>query len=483
MPLRGFHAALEERVEANDSIKKKKGKLATAADYSRAMERLMRNRSYPRILDLFEEMKSNGVTIDVRIYTAVMKAHSRMHNMDMVKRIFDDVITSGLEPNIYLFNTLIDAYTNTGEIDAAFEAFHKMQKDYKILPDPMSYRSLITVCGKGKDVNRAREIFDEMNEKFGGDVRGYNAMLSIYSRNGDSEAFLKECNDLVASMKEKRIKPQVLTYVPLIKLCAKLGRSKEALDYLKESVGDGVERDLCAFNSVLLSLLDLELTDEELETHIIYCLNQTKKLKFKPLHTIFGGIIELYKRKGDLSKASRLLTKLSGKKNSAGRCGERFAAQFEIVQRLWENGTYSQEEALIRISEVVKSMEALGASLSGYGYRIWFTMCFKASNVELALKCWNFFVAEYHRPSAEITQSMIRLLLDQDRVDDAVQVLKDMLKAKDVAPSEGLYEAMLAYCAEKSDTENAKTILEYMKEAEVRPNEAIQEHLDTLQLV
>ena len=487
MQLRGFHAALEERVEAEDSMEKKKGKLKTAADYGHAMQRLMRYRSYSRILHLFERMKSNGVTIDVRIYTAVMKVHSRMNNMDMVKRIFDDVIASGLEPNIYLFNTLIHAYTNTGEIDAAFEAFHKMQKDYKILPDPVPYRSLITVCSKGKDVNRARETFDEMNEKFVGHVRGYNTMLEVYAENGDSdtaEAFLEECHDLMATMSEKGIKPQVLTYVPLIKLYAKLGRSKEALGYFKESVGDGAEPTLTSFDTVLRSLADLEITDEEVETHIVYCLNRIKELKLTPVHSIFGGILKLYEGKRGLSKALGFFKKLSEiNMKGAGRCGENYAVQLELVQRLWDNGTYSQVEALAKVSEVVESMKTSRIDLSHRGYKIWVTMCFKASDVERALECWSDFKAKHHRPSAEIVEPVIRLLLDQDRVDDAVQVLKDVQNAKKTTPIEGLYEAVLAYCAEKSDTENAKTILEYMKEAEMRPNETIQEHLDTLQLV
>ena len=493
MQRRGLHDAPEEHQEVDDDFMRKKRRPRNhTSDYSREMGLLMRDRAYSRVLELFEEMKARDVTIDVGIYMNVMKTYSRMNNLDMVKQVFDEIVAKGLTPSNYIFNTLIYAYASTGEVDAAFEAFHKMQEDYKIKPDPVTYRSLITVCGRGKDVDRAKQIFNETMEKFTvKDVRNYNVMLDVYAENVDSdtgEEYLQECKDLMALMKSRNVRPQSFTYVPLIKLSGKLGRSDEALGYLKESVSSGVMLTLSSFDFVFRSLLFLELTDEELETHITYCFNRMNELKLRATHVTFGGIIDLYEKKGDLTKALKLLKKLPlNDLEGAGRRGENFAAQIEIIQRLWENGTYSQDEALTQVSEVVKTMKSLSIALSYRGYMTWIAMCLKASNVEHALQCWKGFTEEFRWPSAKMTESMIRLALDHDRMDDAMQVLEDVKKAvkKDsaVTPTQGPYEAVLAHCAKTSDTEHAKTVHEYMKEAKVEPNEAIQEHLSALQLV
>ena len=490
MQLRGFHAALGEYPAVDDFLRKQPGPLRGVIDYTIEMQHLMRERSLSRVLDLFEEMKSRSITINLRTYTMIMKAHSRMNNMDMVKQVFDDVITSGIKPDKYLFNTLIFSYTNTGEVDAAFDTFHKMQKDYNIVPDSVTYRSLITVCGKGKDVDRAKEMFNEMIDKFEKeDARSFNALLEVYAENVNSdngEAYLQECKNLLVSMNSKGIKTEAFTYVPLIKLCGKLGRLDDALDYLKESVSSDVDVTLSSFDFVFRSLVDLQLTDEELEDHIVYCLDRMKELRMRPSHFTFGGIIDLYEARGDVSKALEFLMKLP--KTSTGNVvysGENFAAQLEIVQRLWESGTYSQEEALAKTSEVLETMKSLGLALSYRGYRTWFIMCLKASDVERALECWNDFTRGNRSPSAGMTQSMIRLALDHDRVDDAVQVLKvaqTIAQDKETTLPEDPYEAILAYCAGKSDTENAKTVIQFMKEARVKRNEAIQKHLGTLQL-
>ena len=493
MQLRCFHAALGEHPVVDDFLCRNRGLMRDAVDYNNEMRRLMRERSYSRVLDLFEEMKSRGITIDVGIYTLVMKAHSRMNNLDMVKQVFDDVITSGIKPDKFLFNTLIFAYANTGEVDAAFETFHKMQKDYNIPPNPVAYRSLITVCGSGKDVNRAKETFNETIERFGvEDVRNLNVLFEVYAENADSdtgEAYLQECKDLLASMKSKGIRPQAFTYVPLIKLCGKVGRSDEALAYMKESVSSNVEIALASFDHVFRSLIDLEATDEKLETCLVYCLERMKELRMKPSHFTFEGIVDLYEARGDVSKALEFLMKLSKETvDPVVRSGESFAAQLEIIQRLWDCGRYSQGEALAKTSEVLERMKLCHILLSYRGYRTWFIMCLKASDVERALECWNTFTRGNRRPSAGMTQSMIQLALEHDRVDDAVRVLKvaQQIAQNDrknqITMPEGPYETILAYCAGESDTENAKAVFEYMKKAKVEPNAAIQKHLGTLQL-
>ena len=488
MQLRRFHAAPEEQnLELDDFMRKKPRLLRNTADYGREMSRLMRDHSYSRIIDLFEEMKTREVAIDVQIYVAVMKAYSRKSNVAMVKRMFQDVVTSGLMPDKFLFTTLIYAYSITGEVDAAFEEFYAMQKDYAIQPDVLVYRTLISVCGSGKDVDRARRTFNELVDKFGGDVRSLNVLLAVYAENVDSatgETYLQECKDLMVLMRSMEIKPEVFTYVPLIKLCGKLGRSKDALRYLNESLSGDVTIVRPSFYFLIRSLADLELTDEELETHIVFCLDRMKQLNVELSYITFVGVIELYEKKGDMSKALGFLKKLcTNDMDGAGRSEKNFGAQLEIVRRLWENGTYSQEEAMTEVSEVVKTMKSLGISLTYRGYKTWLTMCLKASDVERALECWNDFTEGDHWPSIGMTESMIRLLLDHDRVDDAVQVLKVVQKNEQVTPTEGPYEAVLAHCAQKSDTEHAKTVHEYMKEAKVEPNEAIQEHLSALQLV
>ena len=491
MQLCDYHSLSKRHRAVDDSLHRRPHPLKHTADYAHEMRRLLREDSYPHILDLFEEMKSRRITANVIVYTVVMKAHSWMKNVDMVTRVFNESMTSRIKPDKFLFNTLIFSYANAGDVDAAFEAFHKMQKDYSIPPNPVAYRSLITVCGKGKDVDRARETFNEMMEKLRTvDVRNFNVMLEVYAENADrdtGEAYLRECKELMAAMKSKGIKPEAFTYVPLIKLCGKLGRSDKALHYLKKSVSRKVKLTVPFFDFVIGSLADLQLTDEELETHIIHCFDRMTKFKMLPSYFTFRAIIDLYEARGDASMALGFLTKLSKTRMDIGiRGGDNFAAQLETVQRLWESGKYSQEEALAKTAEVLETMKSLRISLSNRGYKTWFTMCLKASDVERALFCWNHFTRRSRWPSAGMTQSMIRLALDHGRADDAVRALKYVQKmvrnGNENMLIEDTYETILAHCAAENDTMNARTIFACMKEAKVKPNTAIRKHLGVLQL-
>ena len=488
--LRWFHVVSEKQHPEMDNIMPEKYRLLKrTSDYVREMRQLIRDRSYSRILDLFEDMKSRSIPFDVAVCMLVIKAYLRMNNVDMVKRVLDDIMASRLKlDKRELFNSIIRDCENTGDVDAAFKLYRQMQKDDRILPDSATYRSLINVCRRGKDVNRARKVFNEMVKKVGAKVGGFNAMMEVYVENVDSdtgEAYLRECKYLLSLIKSKKIQLHADTYLYLVKLSGKLGRLDEALGYLKKSVSSDLGPSLATFDSIFRSLVDLEMTEEELETHLVYCLDRMKELKLKPTFVTFRSIMQLYEKKGDVGKALGFLAKLPRKHiHDADSNGEIFAAQLEIVERLWENGTYSQDEALTKLSETVKTMKTLQVLLSYRGYRTWLTMCLKASDVERALECYNDYVTGFRWPSADITQSMIRLVLDHDRVDDAVLVLKKAVqKDKKVTNKKGFYEAVLAYCDAKNDTENAKKVYGCMKEEKVKPNEAIQEHLRALKLI
>ena len=476
-----FHAAVADHEEAAHDIERIKRRLRTTKDYLRAMHRMLRDQSYSQVIYLYEDMQSNKVQIDAAIYTAVMKAYSRMKNHGMVKGMFDQIVAAGVKPDKFLVNTLIFSYYHTSDIEAAFEVFHKMP-EYGIPPDPVTYRSLMIVCGKAKDVARARETFNEMREKLEQiDARSVNAMLDVYAENVDTangEAYLQECKNLIEMMNSMEIKVGAFIYLTMIKLCSKIGKTDEVVTYLQKCLDDDTPLNLAAFDTIFDSLATLELMDEELETHLLSCFSRMQELDLRPSSVTFKHIMEFYETRGDVSKAFGFFAKLE----QMGRSADCFSIQLEIIERLLESGAYSREEALTKMASVLDKMKLFGVSLTYSGHLTRFAICRKASDVERAFECWNEYGTGGRVPSVKMAESMVQLTLNHDRVDDAVNLVRFMQKEKEIQPTEGTYEAILAYCAGKSDMKNAKTVLEYMKGAKVQPNEVIRGHIDALQL-
>ena len=485
MQFRGFHATVAEQRDPEEVMEAIIRQLKSTDDYARVMRRLSRDQSYSRVVDLYEDMKSCGVEINASAYTALMKAHSRMGNPDKVKSIFEEAVEKGVTPDKWMINTLIYTYSNTGDMEAAFDILHKMP-EYGVQPDSVTYRSLINVCGKGKDVDRARKTFDEMLEKFKWDTRTINSMIEVYAENADSdtgEAYLQESKNLVKMLKSKRLKIDAFTYVHMIKLCSKLGKSDEAMDYFQLALGDDLQLSISSFDIIFQCMADMKLTDEEVENLLVLCIQRMKKLDIRPSYLTFNNIMKLCEARGDVSKAFGLFTKLTeGELADTGRSAECFSVQVKIIERMLDSGAYSREEALIKMDTVLERMKMFGISLMLAGYRARFNICLKTSDVERAFECWNDYAKGNRVPSATMTESMIRLTLDHDRVDDAVKLVKFMQKDKNIPPTEGTYEAIFAYCAEKNDAENAKTVLKFMKEKQVKASKVIQGHVDALEL-
>ena len=91
--------------------------------------------------------------------------------------------------------------------------FKKIQEQNSIA-HITTYRKMIQLVGyRGKQVEKAREIFDVACQLKKSDKILYNMMIHSYAKIGNFE----ECRKLLSEMKSKRLSPNCWTYVYLLK--------------------------------------------------------------------------------------------------------------------------------------------------------------------------------------------------------------------------------------------------------------------------
>ncbi|GAV92165.1 PPR domain-containing protein/PPR_2 domain-containing protein [Cephalotus follicularis] len=121
---------------------------------------------------------------------------------------FQEMREMGVKPDVFSYNSLIDVYCKSREVENAYKIIDKM-RDEDILPDVITYTSIIGGLGLIGQPDKARGILKEMKE-YGcyPDVAAYNAAIRNYciaKRLGDAYTLMDE-------MVSKGLSPNATTY-------------------------------------------------------------------------------------------------------------------------------------------------------------------------------------------------------------------------------------------------------------------------------
>jgi pentatricopeptide repeat protein len=116
----------------------------------------------------------------------------------------------GVQPNIFLYNTMISKLAKARKADHALELFHKM-KSSGIVPSSITYGAVIAACCRVGDNTSAETLFDEMTAQrnFRPRVPPYNTMMQFYVQTKPNRArFLHYYNRMISA----GIKPTAHSY-------------------------------------------------------------------------------------------------------------------------------------------------------------------------------------------------------------------------------------------------------------------------------
>lgn len=113
-----------------------------------------------------EEMKENGVPLDVNTYNCLMSVLVETAPCKETLRVFTELTDDGVQPTVRTFNIVLKAARMNDDYDRVFQLFEEMKRR-GVIPDVTTYNTLFWMCqqrldyvlgrGKYKDVHRSRE--------------------------------------------------------------------------------------------------------------------------------------------------------------------------------------------------------------------------------------------------------------------------------------------------------------------------------------
>lgn len=151
-------------------------------------------------LRCFEQMKSEGVFLDVIVFVCVLKACGCIGAIEKGQEVHQEILKKGFEGDPFVGITLVDVYSKCNSLSEAHDVFH-------MLPDR--------------------------------NVVAWNALIGGYAEHGPTQVALK-CYD---EMQLQGVCPSIVTYVSVLKACGNMGAIEKGREIHKELRQKGFEAD------------------------------------------------------------------------------------------------------------------------------------------------------------------------------------------------------------------------------------------------
>ncbi|XP_021765233.1 pentatricopeptide repeat-containing protein At5g66520-like [Chenopodium quinoa] len=345
--------------------------------------------SYPS-LNLYIQMLRNGIYPDNLTFTFILKECSRRVDGSMGLAVYSQVVRFGFNYDLYVENCMISLLCECGFLSCAQKLFDEMPER-----DVVSWNSMIVGRLKNGELGLALSMFRKMEER---NIFTWNSMISGFVQAGKPKVALELFQEMQL-MRDGVIWPDKMTFASVISACASLGAihyGDWVYDYLQKS---GLEIDMVTATALIdmygkcgrvdkavKTFRDMPKKDVMAWTAMISAyalhgfgkealdlLNQMEKLRVKPNHVTFVGILSACAHAG-LVEEGRLCFDMMTHVYSIEPRAYHYACMVDMLSRA---SLFDEAEKLINGMPMDPDAYVWGALLGG---------CQMHKNVELGEK-------------------------------------------------------------------------------------------------
>ncbi|XVF12705.1 hypothetical protein REPUB_Repub08aG0142600 [Reevesia pubescens] len=262
---------------------------------------------------LFLKLRVEDVLLDFFVFPVVLKICSGLGNVEIGRQLQGILIKYQFVSNIYVGNALIDMYGKCGSLDDAKKVLETMPEK-----DCVSWNAVVTACATNGKAYEALGYFERMSllENSKPNLVSWSAVIGGFSQNGYDE---------------------------------------EAIEMLFRMVGEGIEPNAQTLASVLPACARLQKLSLGKEFH-----GYITRHRFMSNHIVVNGLIDVYRRCGDMTSAFQLFSKFSVK--NVVSCNT-------MIVGYCENGNVSKAKELfdqMEIMAIKKDIISWNSMISGY---------------------------------------------------------------------------------------------------------------------
>ncbi|KAL9268404.1 Pentatricopeptide repeat-containing protein [Drosera capensis] len=218
-----------------------------------------RRRDLISALTAFEASEQKIGNNKMLVYRTIIDACGLCGDYFRSRSIYEDLLAREVIPNIYVFNSLMNA--NAHDVSYNIDIYKKM-KNLGVIPDMASYNILLKSCCLAGRVDLAQDIYKEVKrrESKGAlklDLFTYSTIIKIFADAKLWQMALGIKEDMVSA----GVTPNTVTWSSLINACAKTGHVDQAAHLFEEMLLAGCEPNTRCLNTLLNAFVEASQYD------------------------------------------------------------------------------------------------------------------------------------------------------------------------------------------------------------------------------
>jgi len=223
-----------------------------AVAYAMIIRGFAQRKNCTHALRCYEEMKTNGTKASLVVLNTLIDACSRVGDMDAASKLFQDMLETEVVPDLITYSTLIKGYCISNELDQALQLFTLMQKK-GIRPDAIVFNSLLDGCAKKQMPSLCEQVIRDM-EKAGVVPSNHSAsiLIKLYGRCKDMNAAFRVVNEMP---QKYGFRANGAVYTCLMSACISNGRLDQAMELRVRMEKEGMYCDEKTYSTLLRGAL------------------------------------------------------------------------------------------------------------------------------------------------------------------------------------------------------------------------------------
>ncbi|XP_077236342.1 pentatricopeptide repeat-containing protein At1g11290, chloroplastic-like [Tasmannia lanceolata] len=309
--------------------------------------------SLTQLKQIHAQILTNGLSQNLLLATKLITtARMLAPTMEYARKVFDEIS----QPDVFLWNTLIRGYSDSGPCKEALILFNRMHSSC-LLPDHFTFPFIVRSCAVLSALREGKEIHCSIIKNgFDSDVFVQSALVAMYSQNGEISI-----SELVFG--EMMVK-NIVSWTAMIAGYVQNGFYKEALRVFSQMVVSGTQPNAVTLVSILPACAGFEFYNLGKLIH-----GYGIKLGLDSDTSLVNSLIALYGKCRNVDIARSLFDGMVVRSlvswNAMIAAYEQNDAGAEAIKLFWRMQTEKVKFDYITMVSVISACASLGALNTG----------------------------------------------------------------------------------------------------------------------